>query len=106
MHGWQKIFVYGLPKTAATFGQLGIPLPWLAAGLVSALELSGGIALILGLYAVPVAVLLAMEMLVAIAAVHLRGGFFLPRGYEFALMMLAASAAVAIEGPGKGAVKR
>ena len=66
----------------------------------------GGIALILGVVTRWAAVLLAIDMAVAVGKVHLHGGFFLPRGYEFALTLLAACVALALAGPGSPALKR
>jgi putative oxidoreductase len=43
-------------------------------------------------------------MAVAIVAVHLRNGFFLPQGFEYALTLLAANVTLAISGPGDAAL--
>ena len=42
--------------------------------------------------------LLAFTMLVAVTAVHLPNGFFLPNGYEFAFTLLLATGALALTG--------
>ncbi len=99
-HGWQKLTGFGLEGTAGFFGSLGVPLPQVAAVVVIALELLGGIALILGLGTRYVAPLLAFNMLVAMLLVHLPAGFFLPEGVEFVLTLMAASVALALTGSG------
>jgi putative oxidoreductase len=99
-HGAQKIFVYGLPAVIATFGQMGIPVPHLTAPLVAGLELLGGLALAAGVFTRLAGAALALEMLGAIVLVHLKGGFFLPSGIEFALAMFGVTAALALTGPG------
>jgi putative oxidoreductase len=104
MHGGQKLFVLGLGGVAMFMGQLGIPAPALAAGVVTAVEFLGGLALVLGLVTRWVAVLLGIDMLVAILAVHLGAGFFLPDGFEFALTLFAANVLLALSGPGAAAV--
>ena len=76
MHGWQKVFQYGIAGTTAGFTQMGVPLPALTAPLVSILELVGGALLLIGLATRLVALLLAIDMLVATLLVHLPGGFF------------------------------
>jgi putative oxidoreductase len=43
---------------------------------------------------------MAINMAVAMLAVHLRGGFFLPSGYEFALTLLAVHMTLALAGAG------
>jgi putative oxidoreductase len=45
-------------------------------------------------------------MLVGIVTVHLRAGFFLPDGYEFALTLLAANVALAMLGSGEASLGR
>lgn len=46
------------------------------------------------------------QMAVAILTVHLPAGFFLPSGYEFALTLLAANAALAFLGSGEASLDR
>ncbi len=104
MHGGQKLFIYGFSGVAGVLGRVGIPLPLLSALVVTGVEFLGGAALLLGLLTRWAAVLLAINMLVAMVVVHLRAGFFLPNGFEYTLTLLAASIALALTGPGEAAV--
>jgi putative oxidoreductase len=105
VHGWQKLFEFGVGNVAQTFGSMGIPAPHAAAMVVSTLEFFGGAALILGLLTRWVSVPLTVQMAVAVLAVHLSKGFFVDKGgYEFALMMGTASAALVLLRPGALAV--
>jgi putative oxidoreductase len=103
-HGWQKLFVAGIGPTVDFFAQAGIPLAGFTAPVVAALELVGGVALMLGVFTRPFAFMLAINMLGAIGFVHIQNGFFLPGGIEFALTLLSAMIALALAGGGEASV--
>jgi putative oxidoreductase len=68
--------------------------------LIGLIELFGGVALIVGLFTRLAAFALACDKLGAILLVHAAGGFFLPRGLEFVLMLFSAALALLFAGPG------
>lgn len=100
MHGGQKLFVFGVAGTADIMMKLGIPLPTIAAVVVITVELLGGLAILLGVFARTAGALLAFEMVVAILVARIHGGFFAPYGYEFELTLLMACLTFALAGPG------
>lgn len=104
-HGYQKLFVFGPAGVAQAFAGMHIPLPAITSILIAAIELLGGIALILGFGTRIAAALLACDMVGAILLVHGRNGFFLPSGFEFAFTLLAASVALLIAGAGAASVE-
>jgi putative oxidoreductase len=106
MHGGQKLFVFGLDGTTSFMGSVGIPLPAVAAILVTIVELFGGLAILLGVATQWAGLLLAADMVVAILAVRLSEGFFAPQGYEFELTLLGAALTLAAVGPGGMALGR
>jgi putative oxidoreductase len=101
MHGAQKLFVFGLGGTADIMGKLGLPLPFVCATIVIVVELFGGLAILLGVFARLAGALLAVEMVVAILVARVHGGFFAPYGYEFELTLLGACLTFALNGPGR-----
>jgi putative oxidoreductase len=98
-HGGQKLFVYGLDGVAGGFASMGLPLPMVSAVLATGAEFFGGLLLILGLFTRVAAVPLAITMLVAGLTAH-RGAFFLPSGFEYVLVLMASSVALALSGGG------
>jgi putative oxidoreductase len=106
MHGWQKVGM-GVAGVTGFLGSLGFPAPEVMAVLLIAVEVGGGLLLILGAFTHWVSKVLAFVALVALLTVHLSKGFFVSGGgYEFALLLLAACIALALTGPGKWSVDR
>ena len=106
MHGWQKL-QGGLPGVTGLIASLGFPAPELFAVLLITAELGGGILLILGLLTRWTAVSLLIVSLVALFVVHLPNGFFANTGgYEYILMLLAASVSLMLTGAGKWSLDR
>ena len=105
-HGYQKLFKFGFHGVGALFVHLGIPLPGFFAVVVTLVEFLGGILLILGLGTRVAAALLAVDMLVAILAVHAKNGFFNPMGVEFPLTLLAATICLSVASSSALSLKR
>ena len=108
-HGAQKLFGwfggYGLEGTGQWMASIGLEPGLLMALLAGAAEFFGGLALILGLLTRPAALVSAFTMVVAIFSVHASNGLFMANnGYEFALSLLAATAALTALGGGRFAL--
>jgi len=103
-HGAQKVFVLGHGGVTGMLASIRIPLPSVMAVVLMAVEFLGGAALVLGLLTRWAAALIGFDMIVAILAVHLKGGFFSPKGVEFPLTLLAACIALVLVGPGAASV--
>ena len=87
------------------FGQalktMGVPAPELSAWISGGAELGGGLALATGIATPLAAAVLAGNMAVAVGGAHWKSGFYGQGGYEFALVLGLAAAAIALTGPGK-----
>ena len=110
-HGAQKLFGwfggYGLEGTGQWLGSIGLAPGYLMALLAGSAEFFGGLALVLGLLVRPAAAALAFAMLVAIFSVHIDKGLFMANnGYEFALVMFAASLSLLVSGAGRVSADR
>ena len=109
-HGAQKMLGwfggYGFHGTMGFFTQqMGIPAP--LAFLAICAEFFGGLGLIVGLLSRIAALGIIVNMLVAIAKVHLPNGFFMNwtgqqkgEGFEFHLLAIALALLVLIKGGG------
>lgn len=103
-HGAQKLFEFGPDGLAGFFASVGIPFAAFNAYFIITLELLGGIAMIAGLGTRILGALFAAVMVVAFATVHGAHGFYLPDGYEFVMLVFAASVALVLQGAGAFAV--
>jgi len=97
--------VYGYPKlfgrtaeTAGFFESVGIRLGKFLAVVVGVVEFFGGILLIVGLGVQVVALLLAIDMLVAIWKIKFKMGFVNGWGFDFVLLAILLS--LLVLGPG------
>lgn len=104
-HGAQKLFGWfggnGLAGTAGWLSSMGMEPGLLMAILAGSAEFFGGLALVLGLLTRPAALVAAFTMLVAIFSVHISNGLFAADGgYEYALTLMVALLALAVQGGG------
>lgn len=105
-HALLKLFVFTLPGTAQFFTSIGFP--GFLAYPVFAVELLGGLALLLGYYARQTALALVPVMAVA-AWVHVPNGWVHTSpggGWEYPAFLVAASIALWLLGDGAGARRR
>jgi putative oxidoreductase len=108
-HGAQKMLGWfggpGFAGTMQSFTQMGVPN--VLAFLAIAAEFFGGIGLIVGFLGRVAALGIIINMIVAVAAVHLPHGFFMNwagtqqgEGFEYHLLVIAIGLAVFIKGSG------
>ena len=108
-HGAPKFGITGdggLAGTAGFLESIGVPMPMVAAFLVAFFEFGGGALLIIGLLTRVWAAGLAFAMLIAVTMVHLDNGMFGQGGYQWALLLLACSLALMIDGAGKASLDK
>ncbi len=100
--GWHKLTGPLFDRDVQLFHQLGfepaVPLMW----FITALEFVGGAFLIVGLLTRPIAIMVAVEMLVIAIAVDIPNG----RGYPFTLLWAAVAVAISLRGGGRWSVDR
>jgi putative oxidoreductase len=105
-HGGQKMFGWfggkGLEATIAGMAQGGIPAP--LAFLAAFTEFFGGLTVLVGLLSRLASLGLFITMMVAVFAVHLKGGFFMPAGFEFAFTLGMIALTLILTGPGRIAI--
>lgn len=101
--GYVKWFEWGVPTgVTASMTKYGLPLPEVSAYVVATLELVGGLALLIGLFARWLGLLLLVEFAIAYFYVKLRLQGFMSGWLE--LMLLGGGLALFLAGPGRAAV--
>ena len=108
-HGAQKVLGSFNGPGLAQFTSFPAPFPfmrpaWLWMGAAAFGELIGGVLVFVGLLTRLGAFLLFCTMLTAVVGVHWQGGLFLPKGFEYAMALLAMSLALLISGGGMGSI--
>jgi putative oxidoreductase len=99
-HGWLKFHGMGMAGTTGFFTNLGIPAPAFMAWVVVLVEMVGGLVLILGVFTLPVGLLLTADMIGVLLTAKRGGSFIGQKSYELELNLLAGSLALALSGPG------
>lgn len=113
LHGYAKLS-RGVGSFATILHSMGVPAPQLMSELTIAVELLGGLAVLVGAFVAIASVPMAIVLLVAAVTVHLPYGFssvkliavtaagaqFGPPGYELDLLYLACLAALVLGGSG------
>src|SRR5262252_1551805 len=111
-HGMAKLH-RGPEKFAKLLQLMGAPSPLATAWLVTALEVLGGIAIVLGAFVLLASIPLFISMVVAMLTIHVHYGFsavntigltatgpvFGPPGYEINLLYIVGLLALAFSGP-------
>jgi putative oxidoreductase len=106
-HGWAKIATYGMAGVSGMMAKQGLEPAMGFALAATFLETVGAICIILGLFTRFFAAALAIELLVALLAVHLKNGFDVGKGgFEYILLLGIVMFAIAIRGGGPYSVDR
>ncbi|RPI55508.1 MAG: DoxX family protein [Acidobacteria bacterium] len=108
-HGAQKVLGWyggdGYDAALSGFLSMGIPEPLAVIAILT--EFLGAIALVVGLLGRVAAVGIAIEMVVAVALVHLPHGFFMNwmgaqagEGFEYHILLIAMAVPIIVRGAG------
>ncbi len=91
----------GIANLTGFMSSLGLPNPRMQAVGLSAAELGGGLALILGRRTRLTALVLTYAQITAVRKIHGPHGLIAPNGFETSAALIAATAGLALAGPGK-----
>ena len=98
-HGLPKVMNFG--ATVAGFQSMNIPAPTVTAAFAILAEVIGGILILLGVAVDIAGILVVIDMLGAIFAVHWANGFdFTKGGWEHPFTVLVMALVLALAGPG------
>jgi putative oxidoreductase len=101
MHGWGKITGTGVAGISAYMTKQGLHPGTVFAVVAIFLETIGAICIVVGLFTRFFAAALAIEMLIALLAVHAAHGFSASKGgFEYVLLLGIVLFAIAIRGGG------
>lgn len=104
-HGLQKFGEWTIDGTAQAFGQMGVPLPGIAAPVAAVVELLGGVLLLVGAFSAVTGLIVALHMGVAAVLAHVSNGVFIENaGWELVGLIAAAALAVGVAGAGRYSV--
>jgi putative oxidoreductase len=107
MHGYLALVINGPAGMTAYNAKAGVPFPEIAAWYVILAHGLGGILLVLGLFTRWAALANVPVMLGALLFVHLPNGFWaFKNGYEYVLVLVVASVAMAMMGGGALSLRR
>jgi putative oxidoreductase len=108
MHAYLALIVIGIRGTVGFQRSLGLPMPEIGAWYVVVAHGLGGALLVLGLFTRWAALANLPIMAGAFFLVHLKQGFFMGKdgGYEYVLLLLAATLTQVFLGSGALALRR
>ena len=109
MHAYLAVVVFGPAGMIAYQAKNGVPFAEVGTWYLILAQGLGGICLVLGLFTRWAALANVPVMLGALLFVHLKNGFWAhtdPSGYEYVLVLLVVSLAVAMIGGGALALRR
>jgi putative oxidoreductase len=109
MHAYLAVVVFGPAGMIAYQAKNGVPFAEVGTWYLILAHGLGGICLVLGLFTRWAALANVPVMLGALLFVHLKNGFWAhtnPSGYEYVLVLLVVSLAVAMIGSGALALRR
>lgn len=104
-HALMKLFLFGVSGFAGYLGSLGLP-GFLAAPVIL-IELAGGLLILFGIFARPVAVLMIPVMVGAMSA-HIGNGWLFSApggGWEYPAFLIVSSLVVGLAGEGAFALR-
>ena len=105
-HGLLKVFGFSVPGTVELFGSLGLP-PVAAYATIFA-EITGGLAITLGIYT-RLAAFLTVPVLAGAVWAHLGNGWVFSNaggGWEFPALLVALAVSIGLMGDGPHAIKK
>lgn len=102
---YESAFEEGGPDNfASTLKTMDVPMPYTAAYASGAAELVGGLALLLGFQTRLAALLILLNLGVAIRKAHWKVGFYGEGGYEYPMALGQSALTLLLTGPGRFAI--